>query len=79
MPRCVRNFWIDADVDGYANRFGAGPRNKEGGFDLSIKMRNDGEIETAIRITGIADENGNLGLIVWNGDDKLLTRIKTTR
>lgn len=79
MPRCVRNFWIDADVDGYTNRFGAGPRNKEGGFDLSIKMRNDGEIETAIRITGIADENGNLGLIVWNGDDKLLTRIKTTR
>lgn len=69
MPRFVRNFWMELV-----------PEKIMGGFDLSIKMRNNGEIETPIRIAGIADENGNLELIVWNGDNgEVLTRIKTTR
>lgn len=46
----VRNFWIDADIDGRATMLAGGPRGKRDGMDVTIYQREDGGIETAVRI-----------------------------
>ena len=62
MPRNVRNFWIELDVDGSKSRVETGPRSKDGGFDATVKMRDGGSIIEALDILGRADENGTLTL-----------------
>jgi hypothetical protein len=79
MPRNVRNFWIELQVDGKATKVGTGPVSKDGGFDLEILMRNRGEIERPIRIMGIAREDGSLELIVLDRKTPGKTEIKTKR
>jgi hypothetical protein len=44
MPRNVRNFWIELDVDGRTVKVAAGPKSKDGGFALVVKLREDGEV-----------------------------------
>lgn len=67
MPRNVRNWWLEAFVDGRAGTFAAGPKNKEGGFSLSIKQRDGGDIKTAVQIVGVANAAGDLELTVYEG------------
>ena len=67
MPRNVRNFWIDADIDGRATRLAGGPVSKDGGIDVSIKMRSEGAVEEAMRIEGWAGSDGRLYLKVSVG------------
>lgn len=47
-----RNFWIELDIDGHS-RVASGPQSKDGGFDLTIKMRDKGEVSTAMIILPI--------------------------
>ena len=55
MPRIVRDFWIEAEVDGQVSPI-------EGG------MRDKGQVTTAIEIEGVANANGELVLdMVGNG------------
>lgn len=35
----VRNFWIDANIDGRLTELSGGPRDKTGGMDVTIKQR----------------------------------------
>lgn len=56
----VRNFWITARIDGKDVPISGGPRTKEGGFDLSIAVRQDGVSVQALDILGRADANGDL-------------------
>lgn len=66
----VRNFWIDADIDGRQTELSGGPRAKDGGMSVIIKQRDAGEITTALRIrcgeccgkliTRVYDVNHNL-------------------
>jgi len=56
----VRNFWVELDVDG-RSRVATGPARKDGGFDMIIKMRDDGGIAEVAEILGRA-----------NGDDLTL-------
>lgn len=51
-PVSVRNFWIDAYVDGQKPK-GFGPRAKDGGFTLYIKMRDKGSVTTPLVVQGI--------------------------
>ena len=44
MPRCVRNFWIELDVDGRKHQIATGPKGSGGGFRLVIRHRAKGEI-----------------------------------
>jgi len=44
MPRCVRNFWIELDVDGRKHRIATGPKGSGGGFRLVIRHRANGRI-----------------------------------
>lgn len=53
MPRTVRNFWVEASIDGRSSILSGGPKSKGGGFDLDISVRNDGGVESdVIRISG---------------------------
>jgi len=65
MPRNVRNFWITLDVDGKQKRVATGPRRKDGGFDLTLYMRDKGDVVEALEIAGRADSSGGLTLSIW--------------
>ena len=59
----VRNFWVNGKVDGQRTGFGGGPLRKDGGFSMTIKQRDNGEIVTAAMIEGFV-ANGELVLMV---------------
>jgi hypothetical protein len=74
--RNVRNFWIEADVDGASSKLSGGPRNSEGGFELTIYMREEGEAKTAMHIVGMVDTGGELVLKVGAAEDHFEIRTK---
>jgi hypothetical protein len=63
MPRNVRNFWIDLNVDG-RNGIGSGPKNKEGGMNATINIRHEGSIYKALKISAWSGDDGRLILEV---------------
>lgn len=79
MPRNVRNFWIELDVDGSKSRVETGPRNKEGGFSMVIRQRDGGDISTALVLRGYVLSNGQLVLDATSADGKAQILHKTTR
>lgn len=62
MPRNVHNFWLTLKVDGKASTVETGPQAKDGGFSLTVKMREDGGIVTALHVRGYARGDGTLEL-----------------
>ncbi|MFA5398285.1 MAG: hypothetical protein WC346_19895 [Methanogenium sp.] len=52
MPRNVRNFWLEASIDGRESSLSGGPRGKEGGFCLDIYIREMGTVKKALGIYG---------------------------
>ena len=64
MPRVVRNFWIEGNIDGYKSQIKGGPRSKDGGFDLRIYMRQKGEIFNPVKIFGKAKDEKTLVLYI---------------
>jgi len=64
MPRNVRNFWIEIEIDGRKSRFAGGPVSKDGGFDLTIKQRHRGEVVEVLDVLGRAHDSGALTLQV---------------
>jgi hypothetical protein len=61
MPRNVRNFWIELDVDGRRNNIETGPVRKDGGFSETIRIRNRGSISsTTLEIRGYVDSSGEV-------------------
>ena len=63
MPRNVRNFWVELDIDGKTTEIATGPRNKDGGFSMLIKIRENGSISNKrMKIYGYAD-NGDLEIV----------------
>lgn len=64
----VRNFWIEAEIDGRKTELAGGPISKTGGFSLRVKMRNDGGIVSAVRLEGYAFSDGTLRLDVMGTD-----------
>ena len=40
----IRNCWVDADIDGRQSSLSGGPRNKEGGMYMVVKIREGGKI-----------------------------------
>lgn len=65
----VRNFWFEADVDGYKTKPAGGPRNKDGGMTVMIKQRDEGSIVDALMIECWAD-NGRLVTNVFHDGEK---------
>lgn len=79
MPRNVRNFWLDADIDGKATRLSGGPVNKEGGMTATLKIRDDGTVHKALTINAFAYPDGRLLVNVFDGDGELVHKIESAR
>jgi len=60
----VRNFWVDAHVDGRSTSLSGGPRSKDGGMSVTLKVRQDGSIADAVHISAIAQDDGTLRIRV---------------
>lgn len=59
MP--VRNFWIECNIDGRSTILAGGPRSKNGGFSLTVKMRDSGGIIQPLDVWGY-ERDGELVL-----------------
>lgn len=59
-PRTVRNFWIEAEIDGRKSRPAGGPRGKEGGMSLTLYQRSGGSVALALEVSCIAQCDGVL-------------------
>lgn len=77
MPRNTRNFWIELEVDGRATKVACGPVRKDGGFYMTVKMRDCGEITKPLIVEGRAD--GDELTLLIDGKGQPLNVIKTTR
>jgi hypothetical protein len=64
----MRNFWIEADVDGRKTRLMGGPRSKDGGFKLTVYMRDDGDSVIAAHVRG-TEVDGRLFLSAYPDSD----------
>jgi len=62
MPRNVRNFWLELEVDGKKTPVATGPVAKDGGFQMIIRQRDNGEVTKAGELHGRVDQDGNLSL-----------------
>lgn len=71
MPRNVRNFWIELEVDGKKSRIATGPVRKDGGFRMTIKQRSSGRIIRAVDLCGRIDSNGLLRLGIVGPDSSM--------
>lgn len=49
--RNVRNFWLDAEIDGHLNHLSGGPREKTGGLAVELCVRHNGEPVPAATVT----------------------------
>lgn len=77
MPRNVRNFWLEADIEGRKATFTGGPQRADGGFVLTIFQRDKGSVTKAMEIRGFIDTNGRIRLNAgtFNPLDAMLTVI----
>ena len=64
MPRNLRNFWIELDVEGYVHTIARGPRRRGEGFSLTINIASHGGPYRLMRISGFALQNGRNRVIV---------------
>lgn len=73
----VRNFWIEAEIDGRETKMAGGPRAKDGGMEITIYQRSKAEITKAVRIwsSRIGDK---LVTIVFVGGEEV-AKIETER
>ena len=80
MPRNVRNFWVDLDVDGRANSVGTGPRSKDGGLDLDLYIRNDGRVAKALTVRCYRRHHDSmLVMSVRDGEGHVVHELETAR
>lgn len=73
----VRNFWVEADIDGYSSTPKGGPRSKSDGMDVTIYQREDGGIKTAVKVFCRAIGDKLITEVILGGD--LVGRFETVR
>lgn len=71
IPRNVRNFWIECDIDGRESTLSGGPRAKDGGIDITLYQRDKGSIITAATIKGRVSGDGTLTLDIRGKEGKV--------
>ena len=74
----VRNFYVDAHIDGRATSLAGGPRNKEGEMTVRIYQRDDGAITEALMID-CEERDGVLTTKVYDREHNLLFTYETER
>ena len=74
----VRNFYVEANIDGRETTLGGGPKNKQGGMRVHIYQRDDGAITEALKIE-CEERDGMLTTKVYGKDNILLFSHTTKR
>jgi len=74
----VRNFWIDADIDGRKTELSGGPASKEGGMTVVIKQRDEGNIVRALKVY-CYESDGELFMEAFDTDNKPVCKFVTKR
>lgn len=74
MPRFVRNFWIELEIDGRRSRVACGPRRADGGFRARIFIRREGRVAAGMAVEG-RRSGGKCELVAWalNGGQRVWT------
>ena len=79
----MANFWIECIIDGRKTRLRGGPRAKDGGFRMDVRMRDEGESISAYTIEGIAigsdPDHPILQVAVYEGDKGQISRLRKYR
>ena len=75
----MRNFWIEATIDGKQTKLASGPRAKDGGFMMKVYQRDEGQSVTACEVIGAVDETGELCLTVYDECDVVIHQFYTER
>lgn len=74
----VRNFWVDAHIDGRKTELSGGPVCKDGGMNVVIKQRSEGGIITAFKVC-CYEVDGELVAEVVDGNGALVATCETNR
>ena len=74
----VRNFYVEANIDGRETTLGGGPKNKQGEMSVRIYQRDDGAISEALMID-CEERDGVLTTKVYDKDHNLLFTYETKR
>ena len=67
----LRNFWIEAEVDGRKTKLTGGPRNKKGGMRAKFYVKNNGASVLACKVL-CTECDGSLITMVYDKDGQLV-------
>jgi hypothetical protein len=68
MPRTVRNFWVEADIDGYKSNLSGGGQAKDSGMVVTVLHREDGVIaDSNIKVVCTSDGMTNKIIVYAEG------------
>lgn len=56
----VRNFWVNAEIDGQKTELSGGPRSKDGGMFINLNMRVNGRPVSVLHVTCAVNDDGTL-------------------
>ena len=79
MPRIVRNFCIDLNVDGRKHAVATGPKGYWGGLRLTLQQRNEGWVDKALKIDCYYGSDGQLHTRVYAGEGHAVYTVTTDR
>lgn len=77
--RNIRNFWIECTIDGRESALTVGPRNKDGGFALTVFAQDKGNVSLGVNLCGYVDAKGQLVLEVRDSKGQIVINQTTTR
>lgn len=60
----LRNFWVEANIDGRETALEGGPRRKDGGMTVTVLQRKDGGKATAVKVN------------CWESNGELFSRVE---
>jgi hypothetical protein len=76
----MRNFWIEGKIDGRKAKLTGGPRNKEGGFSVTVYVKSEGESMQALTVEGFVKRDGEtLCILVADGDGNTIHTVEARR
>lgn len=74
----VRNFYVEANIDGRQTSLGGGPKSKTGEMTVRLYQRDDGAITDALLIE-CRERDGKLITEVYDKNHTLIFTNETTR
>ena len=75
----VRNFYVEADIDGRQTTLGGGPASKTGEMTVRIHQRDDGGLVSDVVKVRCRERNGILTTEVYNNKGELVFPYESKR